>query len=55
MFEENFCKKFLGALTCCLWQRLFDASVVDQVGRLGGGFLSDATKIESAQSRMQKC
>ena len=49
MSEENFCKKFLGALTCCLWQRLFDASVGDQVYRFTQDFLSEATSIESAE------
>ena len=41
-----------GALICCLWQPLFDASVVDQVSRLSQDFLSSTTSTESAQSEM---
>jgi hypothetical protein len=42
------CKKFLSTLICCLWQPFFVASDGVQVARLRGGFLSDATSVESA-------
>jgi hypothetical protein len=49
MSAEAFGKKFVGALTCCLRQPLFDASVSDQGYRLLQDFLSHATSMESAQ------